>query len=62
MENKMSRPIDLVVGAIYDMNDDRLSGWNAYFAADLERDKLEDEVKKLKEQIRRLRGGHKKQK
>jgi cell division protein FtsB len=57
----MSRPIDLVIGAIHDMNDDRLSGWSAYFAADTEREKLEDEVKKLREQIRRLKSGSKKQ-
>jgi hypothetical protein len=58
----MSRSIDLVIGAIHDMNDDRLSGWSAYFAADTEREKLEDEVKKLKEQIRRIKSGRKKQK
>jgi cell division protein FtsB len=57
----MTRPIDLVIGAIHDMNDDRLSGWSAYFAADTEREKLVDEVKKLKEQIRRLKSGSKKQ-
>jgi cell division protein FtsB len=55
----MGRPIDLVVGAIHDMNDDRMSAWSAYFATDTEREKLEDEVKKLKEQIRRLKGGRK---
>jgi hypothetical protein len=53
----MGRPIDLVVGAIHDMNDDRMSAWSAYFAADTEREKLEDEVKKLKTIIKDLQKG-----
>jgi hypothetical protein len=53
----MTRPIDLVIGAIHDMNDDRLSGWSAYFAADTEREKLEEEVKRLKTIIRDLQKG-----
>jgi len=51
----MGRPIDLVIGAIHDMNDDRLSGWSAYFAADTEREKLEDEVKRLKKLLAKRR-------
>jgi hypothetical protein len=62
----MGRPIDLVIGAIHDMNDDRLSGWSAYIAADTERERLEDRdkknsklIKELREEIRRLKGGRK---
>ena len=52
----MTKSIDLVIGAIHDMNDDRLSGWSAYFAADTERERLEDEVKRLKKLLRRKSG------
>ena len=62
----MGRPIDLVVGAIYDMNDDRLSAWNSYVAADNERERLEERekkknklIKELKDEIRRLKSGRK---
>mgnify|MGYP001613964235 CR=1 FL=1 len=55
----MGRQIDLVIGEIHDLNDDRLAGWSAYFAADNHREALEDEIKKLKEQIRRLKNGGK---
>ncbi len=49
------KPIDLVVGAIYDLNDDRQAGWSAYFAADNDRDKIIDELADVKEENKRLR-------
>jgi len=49
----MRRPVDLVVGAIYDLNDDRQAGWSAYFAADIERDKLIAEVERLRKLLRK---------
>jgi len=51
----MSRPIDLVVGAIYDLEHDRCAGWSAYFAADDEKDAMKREIEQLKEKIRRLK-------
>jgi hypothetical protein len=60
----MGKQIDLVVGAIYDMNDDRQAGWSAYFAADSDRERLIDEIVDLKAEIKRLKeklNGRKKQ-
>jgi hypothetical protein len=52
----MGRPIDLIIGAIYDLNDDRNSGWSAYFAADERAEKAEKEVERLKKLLRRKSG------
>jgi hypothetical protein len=51
----MGRQVDLVVGAIYDMNDDRMAGWSAYFAADTEREKMAEEIKRLKKLLKKRR-------
>lgn len=51
----MVTPLDFVIGAIYDLNDDRNSGWSAYFSADEEREELIKEVKRLKKLLSKRR-------
>jgi hypothetical protein len=51
----MGRPVDLVVGAIHDMNNDRLAGWNAFMRSDCECEKLRAEVDRLKKLLKSRR-------
>ena len=51
----MTRPVDLVVGAIHDMNNDRLAGWNAYMRCDCQCEKLKSEVERLKKLLKSRR-------
>jgi cell division protein FtsB len=55
----MSKQVDLVVGAIYDLNDDRRAAWSAYIASESEMDKLVDEIVQLKAEIKRLKARRK---
>lgn len=55
----MSRPIDLVIGKIEDIETDRLAGWQAFYKKDYENEELREEIAKLKAEIRRLKSGAK---
>ena len=52
----MGKKIDYVVGRIYDLEEDRVAGWSAYFASDDENDRLKKEVARLKKLLRRKSG------
>lgn len=56
----MGRPIDLVIGKIEDLEDDRNAGWSAYYKKDYENEELREEIARLKAEIRRLKSGRKK--
>ena len=51
----MTRPVDLVVGAIHDMNDDRLAGWRAFMSKDCECERLRSELERLKKLLKSRR-------
>jgi hypothetical protein len=55
----MGRPIELVVGKIMDLEDDRCAGWQAFYKVDYELAKAIDEIADLKAEIRRLKRGRK---
>lgn len=56
----MGRPIDLVIGKIEDLENDRQAGWEAFYRKDYENEELREEIAKLKDEIRRLKIGRKK--
>lgn len=51
----MGRPIDLVIGKIEEMHEDRCAGWQAYYKKDYENDELREEIARLKATIRQLK-------
>ena len=57
----MGRPIDLVIGKIEEIHQDRCAGWQAFNKKDFENEELREEIAKLKAEIRRLKSGGKKQ-
>jgi len=56
----MGRPIDLVIGKIEEIHNDRCAGWEAFYKKDYENEELREEIAKLKAEIRRLKSGSKK--
>lgn len=58
----MGKPIDLVIGKIEDLENDRQAAWEAFYKKDYENEELREEIAELKAEIRRLKSGTKKQK
>jgi len=52
---EMIRPIDLIIGKIEELHSDRNTGWEAFFKADYQVEKLIDEIADLKKEIKRLK-------
>jgi hypothetical protein len=55
----MARPLDLIIGKIEELHQDKCAGWDAFYKADYELDKAIDEIAKLKKQIKELKSGSK---
>jgi hypothetical protein len=50
----MSRPIDLVIGKIEEMHEDKCAGWEAFYKKDYENEMLREEIAELKQKVRNL--------
>jgi hypothetical protein len=56
-EEEMRRPIDLIVGKIEELHDDKCAGWEAFYRKDYENEELREEIVRLKTIIRDLQKG-----